>query len=325
LIDYKNVLEAFACGDATGMVTEFMTNRQIKKRFVFVDTLLDPGYSEIHKNLHRGQVTDDTEQVLYLIKQYGNDMGFSKKSVREALIKWDDECDPEGKGYIGPSTKKAIEQFRAGSTVEGNGTTSGGPMRVLAPVLCNMEKNEEQLVDAIYNCIVPTHNTNLALESSMALGFAYYYAARGMNGNNLIDAAIHGAEVGNKLSREEYVGPSIAERLRFLGSMQKYNKNDEFLEKIYYTFGTTMEAVDVTMAAIAISSQSAGDVWLSIRMGASIGGDTDTIAAIAGALTYLISGENNIPGDVISEIMNVNKIDFLSYSRLVEKINKTNI
>ncbi|KUK66125.1 MAG: ADP-ribosylation/Crystallin J1 [Mesotoga infera] len=55
-------LEAFAVGDAMGMVTEFMTRRQISSRFRFVSDLLEPNQSLIHRNLVRGQITDDTNE-----------------------------------------------------------------------------------------------------------------------------------------------------------------------------------------------------------------------------------------------------------------------
>jgi len=41
----KQVLEAFAVGDAMGMPTEFMTLEEIREKFGIVDALLDPSVS----------------------------------------------------------------------------------------------------------------------------------------------------------------------------------------------------------------------------------------------------------------------------------------
>ena len=56
-------------------------------------------------------------------------------------------------------------------------------------------------------------------------------------------------------------------------------------------------------------------------MGASIGGDPDTIAALAGALSaaYALShGQSlNIPKAIVSEVLENNKLDF---DRLAERL-----
>jgi len=313
-------LEAFAVGDAMGMVTEFMTRRQISTRFDFVSDLLEPEHSYIHKNLTRGQITDDTEQVLYLIKLYNEKRNFSQETVKEALCRWEEECDPVAKGYIGPSTRRAIEAFKSNQDFESLGTTSGAPMRVLAPVLCNLDRGEKHLVEVIRNCTAPTHNTNLALEASLAVGFAYYYAARRLNANGIIEAAITGSKVSEELSCAEFVGPSAGERLSVIREHIGGELPDHFLDRIYYLFGTTMEAVDVAVAAIAIGLFCRDDVWLAIRMGASIGGDTDTIAAIAGALSSLQGDANNIPHFITQRVLKANEdLDLEKHARYVKE------
>ncbi|NLH89721.1 MAG: hypothetical protein GX469_05290, partial [Treponema sp.] len=96
---------------------------------------------------------------------------------------------------------------------------------------------------------------------------------------------------------------------------------DEVLDFIYYVYGTTLASVDVATAAMCIFLTAKEDVWLSIRMGASIGGDTDTIAALAGALSaaYALShGQSlNIPKAIVSEVLENNKLDF---DRLAERL-----
>ena len=325
---YKRVLEAFAVGDAMGMVTEFMTYRQIHDSFGFVEDLLDPVHSLIHPTLERGQITDDTEQVLYLIGAYATNGDFSQETVKRALVHWFDDCDPIGKGYIGPSSQKAIERFKRGEESETGGTTSGAPMRVLAPVLCNLHAKKPALIQAIMDCVTPTHDTNLAIESSLALGFAYKAVFQEATAEEMIDAAIDGAKIGADLSRNEFVGPSIAQRLKIMKglssktSAQERSKisDQERLEWIYGVLGTTMEAVDVTGAAIAISAYCREDVWLAICMGASIGGDTDTIAAIAGALCAFQAIENNIPQSIIERVTKVNRLNLAHEASLIERI-----
>ena len=40
-----------------------------------------------------------------------------------------------------------------------------------------------------------------------------------------------------------------------------------------------------------------------------MGGDTDTIAALAGALSTAFVGSHNIPGDILETIKHVNHLD----------------
>ena len=93
------------------------------------------------------------------------------------------------------------------------------------------------------------------------------------------------------------------------------------MDFIYYVYGTTLASVDVAAAAMCIFLTAKDDVWLSIRMGASIGGDTDTIAALAGALSaaYALSHGQplNIPTAIVSEVLKNNKLDF---DRLAERL-----
>lgn len=323
MTQFESILEAFSVGDAMGMPTEFMTNKKIKDKFGFVNELIDPKLSEIHsKNLKRGQVTDDTEQVLYLIEEYYKNRDFSVGTVKKALLRWFHECNPVEKGYIGPTTKKAIESFEHGEDFEASGTTSGAPMRILAPVLYNLNGDIESLINAVVNCVLPTHNTNLAIESSLAVSFAYYSASKGATKYEIIDAAICGANVGERLAVKEVVGPSIAKRLKIIKKFLVEKDIERFLQKNYYIFGTTMEAVDVAGAAIAIGTYCKEDVWLAVRMGSSVGGDTDTIAAIAGALSAFQAKSHNIPKYLIRLIREENNIDFKIYADLLEEVRK---
>ncbi|HPB63355.1 MAG TPA: hypothetical protein PLD15_05310, partial [Mesotoga sp.] len=61
----------------------------------------------------------------------------------------------------------------------------------------------------------------------------------------------------------------------------------------------------------------------SIRMGASVGGDTDTIAALAGLLSALHSGDHNIPEEIVEEVLNVNRLDLSEIAEMIEKRRKS--
>ncbi len=101
---------------------------------------------------------------------------------------------------------------------------------------------------------------------------------------------------------------SAVTRIKHLAE-KPFASPDELLDYIYYMFGTGLESEDVFTAVMGIFAFCGSDVWLAIRMGASIGGDTDTIACLAGALCAAYANGHNIPADVVADVKAHNNID----------------
>ena len=321
---FEMALEAFAVGDAMGMPTEFMTRKEITERFGSVRILLDPSVSLIHANLLKGQVTDDTEQNLYLINEYFLEKNVSVKGTVRGLLKWIEETRAEEKGYIGPSSLRALRKIENGTDPmkAGNGgTTCGAPMRALAAALSVPLGDYSILKSAIFNCSVPTHNTDLAVESAMSMGFAFHSAAAGYAFEDIVASSITGADSGKILSPNHYVGPSAGSKIaHVVRQLPSFSDEGQVLDFIYYVMGTGMEASDVTPAVMGIFAWAREDPWLAIKMGASIGGDTDTIAAMAGALCTLYARRHNIPGEILHEVLETNALKLSDYAEKLSKM-----
>lgn len=318
---FMQVLEAFAVGDAMGMPTEFMTLEEIRQKFGIVDTLLDPCVSPIHNNLRRGKITDDTEQVLYLIETFHQRRGISVEATVEGLCLWIEETHADEKGYVGPSTLKALREIQAGRNpreVNSDGTTCGAAMRALVPALCVERGDLEQLKKAVWACSVPTHDSSIALEAAMAISFGYHFAALGADFSEIVGAILDGAEIGRKMSENQFVGAYTRDRVELsLEKLKEFRSHEELLDFVYRVIGTTMESNEVVPAAITIFAYSKEDVWLAIQLGASVGGDTDTIAAIAGALSCLYAGRHNIPREIVDEVIRINRLDLSRYAEMM--------
>jgi ADP-ribosylglycohydrolase len=321
---FKQVLEAFAVGDAMGMPTEFMTLKMIRNRFGLIDTLIDPSVSLIHKNLKKGQITDDTEQVLYLLETFYEKKGVTVEGTVEGICRWIEETHADEKGYIGPSSLKALKKIQDGENPEKagtGGTTCGAAMRVLAPALSVEMGNKEKLKEAIHACSIPTHNTNIALEAAMSLGFGFHTAVMGASFDEILESILEGAKIGREISGNEFVGASTGERIRYaLDKISNLHSPEEVMSFIYDVIGTNMESNEVVPAAVSIFAYARDDTWLSIRIGASIGGDTDTIAAISGALSCLYSRGHNIPNEVVEEVLRINNLNLERYAKMVQEM-----
>jgi len=323
----RGILTAYAVGDAMGMPTEFMTRAEISSQLGFVDRLLEPSQSKNHPNLPKASITDDTEQVCALLEEYSKEDSIDPYITARRLLRWMKESNAIEKGYIGPSSRMALEAIERGESPEKagkKGTTCGGVMRSPAAVLFAAAR-QRPLAYCIRACLIPTHNNQLAMEPAMAYGYALHAAICGKDIEEILREAEKGAEVAQTVPDSkgcpQCEASVMARLLHFKELASSFSSPDEIMDFIYYVYGTTLASVDVAAAAMCIFLTAKDDVWLSIRMGASVGGDTDTIAALAGALSaaYALSHGQplNIPKAIISEVLKNNKLDF---DRLAERL-----
>ncbi|MDT3389865.1 MAG: ADP-ribosylglycohydrolase family protein, partial [bacterium] len=127
----------FACGDAVGKATEFMTPDDIRTNMGRITGLVDPARSITHPDLPIWAVTDDTEQNLWLLRRYLKDGKVTIENTVSELVKWIEGTGAVEKHYIGPSSLKALQGITAGQDplkAGINGTTCGGIMRAPAAV-----------------------------------------------------------------------------------------------------------------------------------------------------------------------------------------------
>ncbi|MBW0113065.1 ADP-ribosylglycohydrolase family protein, partial [Pseudonocardia sp. KRD-182] len=71
--------------------------------------------------------------------------------------------------------------------------------------------------------------------------------------------------------------------------------------------GTSLATQESVPAAFAVLAAADGDPWLACRTAASLGGDTDTIAAMAGAVGGACGGE--VPAEAVALVRAVNDLD----------------
>ncbi|MDR3247641.1 MAG: ADP-ribosylglycohydrolase family protein [Treponema sp.] len=310
------LLEAFSVGDALGMPTEFMTRESIAREFGIVSDFLPHERSAHHGNLREGSVTDDTEQNLWLLAAYCEAGTISVPVTVAALRRWITETGAVSKQYIGPSSLKALEAINRGTPPEEagrGGTTCGGIMRTLAPVLCSWSEGLTftGAASRIRDCLLPTHNTSQALEAAGAYGAALMAALDHQDRNSIITAALEGARHGRSLAPWEACAASSMGRISFLWKYLDSHKpeEEELLDLLYAVLGTGLESADVCAAVFGLFLFCAGDVWRALRLAASLGGDTDTIAALTGALCAAYQGGHNIPTPLVAKVKDVNHLD----------------
>lgn len=301
-------LLSFACGDALGMATEFMTRDQIERTFPDgVTRLLSQKDSQNHGNLTPGSVTDDTEQVAYLLERYRAKGQVTVADTVDALLVWIRETRAVEKHYIGPSSLKALTAIENGAdpATAGTGTTCGGIMRIPAAVCFDPDQTMDRLRKNVRAALLPTHNTSEALEASGCYGAALLTALNGGTVAEVVESALENGPLTEALAPWRGCAASSAARIREAASWGRL-PDEELFHRLYDLWGTGLPSVDVCGAVFALFLAAEGSAYRAISLGASLGGDTDTIAALAGALTAAQAGHTDIPDHITGPVRAVN-------------------
>lgn len=303
----------FAAGDAIGKTTEFMTLDDISSKIGPVTGLMDGKLSQNHSDLLPWEVTDDTEQNLWLLRRYLKDGAITIDNTVSALLDWINETGAVEKKYIGPSSLAALEAIKKGKdplTTGLNGTTCGGIMRCPAAVWGSMLLKQD-LDTCIYNALVPTHNTSIAMESAFAYGYALKAAIEGANLHIIYEEALHGCSVGLSKAPWIWASAGLAPRLKFLRTLTLKAWNEEHLKSFLYgVLGTGLPSYE-TSGAVAALAMYTNSPLKALFLASETGGDTDTIAALAAGLISIINTNGQLPENISSELLAHNNLQVI--------------
>jgi ADP-ribosylglycohydrolase len=318
-------LAGVAYGDSMGMPAEFWTPKMIKKHFGKITGFLPaPAENEISNGLKAGEVTDDTYMTLIFSEAIIESGGIpDPKKLVEKILNWADENKLKVKNLFGPSTKKALESISHGAPVEEAGrfgTTNGGAMRIVPAGIISEWRDLNALTGNVRLMCLATHNTNHAIAAASAIAAAVSYAIYG-DGNleTLIQVSKQAAEKGMELGYTS-IGASIARRIDVgIDIARNEKEDDKMLSEIYNVIGTGLPSNESIPAAIALAYRAKGNPLACARLTANIGGDTDTIGAMACAICGALSGVDIFSEDDLKLLSVTNGIDF---ARLAEELMK---
>lgn len=317
-------LAGLALGDALGMPTEMLTPEAIKRHFGALHGLAAAPEWHPHARLQPGRITDDTGQALAIARAYDDQGRLTPENVARQLLAWADGLPPpELDVVIGPTTRQALLELRQGKDPRSSGqpvATNGAAMRVVAAGLVNAADFDGACQDAI-TASLPTHRTGAALAGATAVACAVAEAVRpGSTCASILQAAKAGAPKG--LQAGEWAWSTrlekrieLAERL-----VQEAADVPAALQALYDYVGVSMLAAESVAAAFGIVLLAEGDPSRAIHYGANIGGDTDTIAAIAGAICGAWQGIAPFDADLLAQVETVNQIDLKQEARRLASI-----
>ncbi len=306
-----------ALGDALGMPTQSLNRETIRQRFGQITDLQDAGpLQPIAANMPKGSITDDTEQAILVGELLVEGKGRIEPAVlAQRLIEWEAEMQAKGsQDLLGPSTKRAIEMILAGHSPEEAGrygTTNGAAMRITPVGIAADVADPERFIAAVVQACQVTHNTTLGISSAAAVAAV---VSAGINGLDLGEALNLGQQIAQQAEAHGHwvAGGRIASRISWARSISVESDPVLLADLLYDVIGTSVASQESVVVSFALAQQVAvGEMtpFDALCMAASLGGDTDTIAAILGAMLGACLGLQSWPAAMIETVKTVNDLE----------------
>jgi ADP-ribosylglycohydrolase len=211
---------------------------------------------------------------------------------------------------LGPSTKRALAAVSAGAPpgVSGRaGDTNGAAMRITPVGIATPAQPLDRLVAAVAAASRLTHDTTVAISGAAAVAAAVSAGVQGADVAATIPLAQAAAEIG--AGHGHYVpAASVAHRIGWAVGLVDGRDDEDALDVIDRLVGTGVATQEAVPAAFAVASLAPDDPWRACRLAARLGGDSDTVAAIAGAVVGACCGLSALPSDAVQLERTVNDL-----------------
>jgi ADP-ribosylglycohydrolase len=304
-------LTGLALGDALGMPTQNLPHETIRARYGLLDDFHPgPEDNEISRGMPAGHVTDDTDQAVMLGELLVAGRGsVDPEAFAARLLDWERRMRAAGsRDLLGPSTRKALDLVAQGLPTDRTGRwgdTNGAAMRITPVGVAVPEAPLERLVDAVEQASRVTHDTGIAIAGAAAVAAA---VSSGLAGAALPDSlrhAVAAARVGAR--RGHYVaGADVAARIEWALGLVAGRSPADALEIVYRLVGAGVATQESVPAALALAVLFPDDAWACCRHAAGLGGDCDTIAAMAGAVVGAHVGAASVPAPIRARLAAAN-------------------
>ncbi|MCQ6272289.1 ADP-ribosylglycohydrolase family protein [Pseudarthrobacter sp. R1] len=302
-------LLGLAVGVAGRMPTQSMRREAIRARYGQLAGFVAASDDQpIAPGMPAGSVTDDTEQAVLVAELLLSGGGrIEAGSFASTLLTWEQSMIDKGsRDLLGPSTKASLNALQSGQSIEEAGrygTTNGAAMRI-TPVGI-MYRRGPRLMSAVVEACQVTHNTGLGISAAAAIAAGVSAGIDGAEVPEALDAAIDAALAGQTLGHW-VAGASVAQRYLSLHQHARSLGNDQFADFLYDVVGTSVQSQESVVSALLIIDRFRDDPFEGLCAAASLGGDTDTIAAIAGAVLGACSGSEVFPASVQDQLIAAN-------------------
>ena len=305
---WVNGMMGVVVGDALGMPVQFAKREEL--RINPVKTM--EGYGTY--NMPPGTWSDDSSMALATLDSIREKGEVDYSDIMDRFAGWlfSGEYTPAGEAFDqGITCQEAISNYVRGKDYRTCGKTgewangNGALMRIMPACLYVYEKvlkeewNVKQALECVHQISALTHNH---LRSKMACGIYYFMMKSIIEGDGSLPERLqNGIDDAMDFYHEDLV--NYVELAHYTRLFQL----DEFAKCGEDTIKSTGYVVDSLEAAVwgLITTDTVEDCLLKV---VNLGGDTDTIGAIAGGLAVLFYGYDSVPEEWRKQIIKEEEI-----------------
>lgn len=311
-------LYGMAIGDAMGMPSELWSRKKVQQFFGSITDFLDgPSENEVAYQYKKGQFTDDTAQALIILDSLrANHFDILPSDIATRLLAWAEKEQAFEKNILGPTSKAALLSFKEGKNAESitnQSSTNGSAMRI-PPVGCLFSPDEKsELIQYVAHITKVTHSSDITIAGACMIAHAVSCAMMTDDFDQILES-VYSIEQEALALGADTINPSLVARTKLgVQLAQTYqNHDEEFLQAIYDIIGCGVTISESVPAALAIAYY-AKDVKHCSLLCANIGGDTDTIGAMACAICGAYQGYAAIDSSWITLINEANDVNLMGY------------
>lgn len=237
----------------------------------------------------KGKWTDDTHMMIGLSESLIRNKGFNGENMSQTFLRnWEKE---PWRGY-GPGPPRVFRMMKSGvpwnlaskQLYGGKGSFGNGAAMRVAPIGLLHYDNAEKLREMAYRSAEITHTHELGKEGAAIQAYAVALA---------IQEKISSLEPTEFLDRITH----FTENKVYKGKLEKARAllPVEDKREVIRNIGNTVEAFNSVPTAIYCFAKNHENYARAVLYAVSLGGDTDTIGAMTGAIAGAYRGEENIP------------------------------
>lgn len=309
-------LYGLAIGDALGMPTQELPRGRAREVLAVDGFVAAPPDQPISARLAAGSVTDDTTQAVVVAQLLIEGEGaIDPHRFAVLLMDWEDSMRRAGSlDLLGPSTRRALDAIRRGDDPDltgTTGTTNGAAMRVAPVGIVTPSGDTTRLVDAVVAAGRPSHHTSVAHSGAAAVAAVVSAGLDGQPFREALPWALECARVAATRG-QWWAAPEVAARIEWAVELTSRvaarDGLDAALDEVARLVGTSIATQESVPAAFAVASLQSDRPWSAVLSAARLGGDSDTIAAMTGAMLGAGAGRSAWPASAVETVERVNHL-----------------
>lgn len=306
---YGSLLTA-SVGDALGAPTEGFSRQEIISAFGRIRQFEDPSLNVISPDNRVGEITDDSSQMIEMIKMIIQTEGkLTIQDAAQALLNWSRNWPKYYPRNAGNTTKYVITSLGNGDDpvkvgqlgkLPFRGATNGAIMRI-APAGLIHPKDLDGACETAVVTAIPSHGTQHAFSGACAIACAI---AEALDENasvwSVLKAAMYGAKKGQAYGEAHgrvAQGPNVSYKIEQAVEVAlRCASVDEAECELQNVIGCDNYSAQTTVAIVlGMFAAADGDTMRTLEGCANVGGDTDTFACVAGMIAGAFNGPDAVP------------------------------